>query len=71
MFAKHPGYLATAVLTLALGIGFTTATFTVVNAVLLRPLPYREPDRLVRLLERNLPRFPQFSVSPGHYLILA
>lgn len=65
---KHPGYLATALLTLALGIGFSTATFTVINAVLLRPLPYEEPDRLVRFVERSLPQFPRFSVSPGHYL---
>jgi predicted permease len=65
---KRPGYLATALVTLALGIGFSTATFTVINAVLLRPLPYEDPDRLVRLMERNMPRFPQFSVSPGHYL---
>jgi predicted permease len=65
---KHPGYLVTALLTLALGIGFTTATFSVVNAVLLRPLPFEEPDRLVRLIERFEPRFPRFSVSPGHYL---
>jgi putative ABC transport system permease protein len=64
----HPGYLATALMTLALGIGFSTATFTVANAVLLRPLPFREPDRLVRLIERNLPQFPRFSASPGHYL---
>src|SRR5215207_954705 len=65
---KRPGYLATAMLTLALGIGFSTATFTVINAVLVRPLPYKEPEQLVRLVERLMPRFPQFSVSPGHYL---
>ena len=65
---KQPGYAATAMLTLALGIGFSTATFSVVNAVVLRPLPFEQPEELVRLLERNLPRFPRFSVSPGHYL---
>ena len=58
----QPGYLATALMTLALGIGFSTATFTVTNAVLLRPLPFHDPDRLVRLIERNLPQFPQFGV---------
>ena len=68
VFAKHPTYLLTAMLTLAVGIGFTTATFSVLNAVLLRPLPYKEPDRLVELVERALPRFPHFRVSPGHYL---
>ena len=66
--AKHPGYLATALLTLALGIGFSTATFSVVNAVLLRPLPYANPHELLTLRERRLPQFPEFSVSPGHYL---
>jgi predicted permease len=64
---KHPAYFATALLTLALGIGFSTATFTVINAVLLRPLPFENPDRLVAILERMEPRFPRFSVSPGHY----
>src|ERR1700716_3792707 len=66
---KNPGFTAVAVLTLALGIGANTAIFSVVNAVLLRPPPFKEPERLVTLWERNpLQGYEQNMPAPANYL---
>jgi putative ABC transport system permease protein len=74
MLAKNPGFTAAAVLCLALGIGATTAIFSVVNAVLLRQLPYAHADRLERVFT-EFPTFPNggllhFWVSPPEFVDL-
>jgi predicted permease len=67
MLGKNPGFTAIAVLTLALGIGANTALFSIVNGVLLNPLPYDRPDGLVALYSRTA-EFPHSSISYPNFL---
>jgi predicted permease len=65
---RAPGFATTAILTLALGIGATTALFTVVNAVLIEPLPFPESSRLVQVWRSELPALTYGSASYPRYL---
>ena len=66
---RSPGFTVSVILALVLGIGANTAVFSIVYAVLLKPLPYAEPDRLVRLYERNPAHgIERGEVSPGTFV---
>ena len=67
MLKNSPGFTLTSVICLALGVGATTAIFSIVNAVLLRPLPYAHADRLVRVYS-EFPTFKKFWVSAPEFL---
>ena len=68
MFMKKPGFTAVAALTLALGIGANTAIFSVVYSVILRPLPYQQPDRLVMIWEQETRNGRDYPTSPATFL---
>jgi predicted permease len=67
MLKKTPGFAAAAVLTLALGIGANTAIFSVLNAVILKPLEYQQPERLMKVVS-TFPNYDEFWISLPEYL---
>ena len=67
MLVRNRGFALVAILTLALGIGATTAIFSVVRRVLLQAPPYSQPESLVQVFNTYLPAWPQLGVSPGDF----
>ncbi|HEX8766604.1 MAG TPA: ABC transporter permease [Candidatus Acidoferrum sp.] len=72
LLRRNPAFSAAAIVVLALGIGANTAIFSVVNAVLLRPLPFDDPSRIMQVWHvppaKSFPGMTQFAVSPANYL---
>lgn len=64
---KNPGFTIIAILTLAIGIGANTAIFSVIEKVLLQPLPYDHPENLIEIWNTYLPTIPRGGLSPGDY----
>src|SRR5436190_6039264 len=68
MLRRSPGFTTAALLTLALGIGATSAIFSIVRAVMLEPLPYRDPDRIVTIWETNRDGTTRNVIAPANFV---